>query len=56
LADAALGEGTGVKLHKLSVEEIKKVRVSPVPLILHIPPFSFLSTLTCMQQLFGMHS
>jgi hypothetical protein len=27
LADAALGEGTGVKLHKLSVREIKAVRV-----------------------------
>lgn len=26
LADAALGEGTGVKLHKLSVREIKAVR------------------------------
>lgn len=25
LADAALGEGTGVKLHKLSVREIKAV-------------------------------
>jgi hypothetical protein len=28
LADAALGEGTGVKIHKLSVKEIKAVRVS----------------------------
>ncbi|KAI9457065.1 SNF2 family N-terminal domain-containing protein [Russula earlei] len=27
LADAALGEGTGVKLHKLSVKEIQAVRV-----------------------------
>ena len=29
LADAALGEGTGVKLDKLSVKEIKAVRVPP---------------------------
>ena len=29
LADAALGEGTGVKLNKLSVREIKAVRVLP---------------------------
>ena len=29
LADAALGEGTGVKLNKLSVREIKAVRVHP---------------------------
>ena len=28
LADAALGEGRGVKLHKLSVREIKAVRIS----------------------------
>ena len=28
LADAALGEGTGVKLNKLSVREIKAVRIS----------------------------
>jgi hypothetical protein len=28
LADAALGEGTGVKLNKLSVREIKAVRVA----------------------------
>lgn len=26
LAEAALGEGTGVKLHKLSVKELKDVR------------------------------
>jgi len=32
LADAALGEGTGVKLHKLSVKEIKAVRRVPIPL------------------------
>jgi hypothetical protein len=31
LADAALGEGTGVKIHKLSVKEIKAVRL-PHPL------------------------
>jgi len=28
LADAALGEGTGVKINKLSVKEIKAVRLS----------------------------
>ena len=26
LSDAALGEGTGMKLHKMSVKEIKLVR------------------------------
>jgi hypothetical protein len=26
LSDAALGEGSGTKLHKLSVKEIKRVR------------------------------
>jgi hypothetical protein len=31
LADAALGEGTGVKIHKLSVKEIKAVRLPPPP-------------------------
>jgi len=36
LADAALGEGTSVKLHKLSVKEIKAVRRVPIP-ILHSP-------------------
>ena len=34
LADAALGEGTGVKIHKLSVKEIKAVRLpSPFPAV-----------------------
>ena len=37
LADAAPGEGTGVKLHKLSVKEIKAVRVSPFPYLAHLP-------------------
>jgi len=37
LADAALGEGTGVKLHKLSVKEIKAVRVSPFPYLAQSP-------------------
>jgi hypothetical protein len=36
LADAALGEGTGVKLNKLSVREIKAVRV---PFFLRFPLF-----------------
>ncbi|KAF8263933.1 SNF2 family N-terminal domain-containing protein [Lactarius quietus] len=40
LADAALGEGTGVKLHKLSVREIKAVRSF---LFSHISPFDALS-------------
>jgi hypothetical protein len=51
LADAALGEGTGVKLHKLSVKEIKAVRVP----LSRTSPVLVLSTLTCIQ-LFGMPS
>jgi len=44
LADAALGEGTGVKLHKLSVKEIKAVRRVPIPLS-YSSPVLVLSTL-----------
>ena len=46
LADAALGEGTGVKLHKLSVREIKAVR----SFIL----LSYISPIHVISQLFGM--
>ena len=42
LADAALGEGTGVKLNKLSVREIKAVRV----------PFSAISLFLSARVLF----
>ena len=49
LADAALGEGTGVKLHKLSVKEIKAVRV---PLSCTFPVL----VLSTRIQLFGMPS
>lgn len=42
LADAALGEGTGVKLNKLSVREIKAVRV----------PFSVISLFLSARVLF----
>lgn len=41
LADAALGEGTGVKLHKLSVREIKAVR--SFSLLSHVSPIHVLS-------------
>ena len=34
LAEAALGEGSGVKLHKLSVKELKAVRSTLVPISL----------------------
>ena len=40
LADAALGEGTGVKLHKLSVRRSKRCVAFPFPYFAH-PPFLF---------------
>ena len=46
LADAALGEGEGIKLHKLSVREVKAVCCDPglftLPLIFCFPRFSCL--------------
>jgi hypothetical protein len=36
LAEAALGEGAGLKLHKLSVRELKNVRLS-----LSMPSFAY---------------
>jgi hypothetical protein len=45
LADAALGEGTGVKLHKLSVREIKAVSyfIFVLSRISHISPIRALA-------------
>ena len=48
LADAALGEGGSIKLHKLSVKELKAVRCIPDPAVLSRIPY-------CLSpQLFGM--
>lgn len=41
LAQAALGEGDAVKLHKLSVKELKAVRY--IPYLFHIPSDLLLS-------------
>lgn len=48
LAQAALGEGGTIKLHKLSVKELKAVRYLPNPLIPHKITYCLLP------QLFGM--
>lgn len=52
LADAALGEGKGVKLGKLTVGDLGEFS----PFLNHALPFADFVELTITAQLFGLHA